>query len=408
MLLNNNLFDILVIREYFPSRLNPNSSSWVLNQVKFLANNTNLKPLVVSPSPYVPQFIINLFKYKHHWKERSGNFLDQYLGINVYRPKFIKLPSKYFFYFNLLSLQNVVNKYTKNSSFRLIHSHYGHAGVYSDKLSNRLNIPHIVSFYGCDLGSDKIKLKKKYLNLAKSADIFLALSNDMKEDLVNLGFPPDKIIVHHIGVDTNFFSPACSSTINQNKITFLVVANFEERKGIHYIIQAFNKICKSRKNIELELRIVGDGYYKEELILLAKGNYRIKFINNYQSDNPRQVILDEIRASDVFVLASCTMPNGEKEGTPVVLLEAQSCEKPCIATKHAGIPEQILDDITGKIVRERDVVDLYEKMNYFIQNPNKILEMGLKARKHILSEFSDPIQNKKLLDIYKQTIKLNE
>jgi len=42
--------------------------------------------------------------------------------------------------------------------------------------------------------------------------------------------------------------------------------------------------------------------------------------------------------ADVFILCSYTTKNGTKEGTPVVLMEAQACGLPYIATKHAGIP----------------------------------------------------------------------
>ena len=402
--LNKKSYDVLVIREYFPSKDNPSSSSWVLNQVISLIKEKIILPCVISPTPKVPPAFLNRFyNYKHHWKNSQNLFFSNYLGVNVYRPLFLKLPNKYFLHYNLKIISHVIRKTSKNLSFKLIHAHYGHAGIMSIKTRKKNNVPMIVSFYGYDLGSDRKRLEKKYKILAKEGNIFLTLSNDMASDLKDLGFPIDKIVVHHIGVDTDFFSFE-KQEAKLEKIVFTVVSNFEERKGIQYVIIAFKKLIKQNPNLNTELRIVGDGYYKSKLLEIANNNSNIIFINNYLTNNPRKTVLKEIKNSNVFVLTSITMANGEKEGTPVVLLEAQSCGKPCIATNHAGIPEEVIDNYTGKIVPERNSEEILKQMLFFIKNPKTRIEMGINARNHILSEFNNSVQNFKLLQMYKEII----
>lgn len=389
-------YDVIFVREYFPSNENPSVSSWVLNQAIGLIKN-NIKPIVISPTPNVPNWIKRLRKDKHSWKIIPNKQLSNYKEVDVIRYPFIKLPNTYFFKYNMRALNNCIFKSGKRIKANLIHAHFGHAGIVSVKLKIFLKIPLITSFYGFDLGSDKQKLNSYYKDLSKEGDLFLALSEDMKKDLIEIGFPKEKIIVHHLGVNLEEFKP-----LNNNNIafTFLIVASFTERKGIHYTIEAYNQFCNEYPEINSTLKIIGDGNYKSKLLSLAESNKQIVFINNHISENPRKLVREEMQKCDVFILTSITLPDSDKEGTPVVLMEAQACGKPCIATYHAGIPEVVIDNKTGVLVKERSSEEIKNAMVTLFFNTNLRNNYGENARIHIKKKFNNDIQIPILKNIY--------
>ncbi len=63
----------------------------------------------------------------------------------------------------------------------------------------------------------------------------------------------------------------------------------------------------------------------------------------------------ELRGADIFVLLTEIGPRGYRDGFPTVILEAMAAELPVLATSLSGIPEMVLDGVTGLLVRERDV-----------------------------------------------------
>ena len=105
-----------------------------------------------------------------------------------------------------------------------------------------------------------------------------------------------------------------------------------------------------------------------------------------------------------FLLTSFTEKKGTKEGTPVVLMEAQACKKPCIATKHAGISEIVIDNHTGMLCKERDILDISKKMKLLYSDNSLRKKMGENALSHIKKNFNHEVQMKKLKRIYNSLI----
>lgn len=392
---NKNSYDIIQIRDYYPSKENPSSSPWVYDIVSAIQKK-GLSSLVISPTPYIPSFIRRTDKYYLYTK--SSKRIENYKGTHVIRPLYLKIPQNHFLIFNFRSLSksiaSAVPKYIKP---KIIHAHFGQNGVAAVKLKLKYGVPLITSFYGYDSGRLGQKFKPFYNKLILYGDIFLALSEDMKSDLIKLDFPKDKIVIHHLGIDLETFKNIIKK---KNKyFTFLVVARFDESKGIQDVIKAFSEIY----NKNMFLKIVGDGPYKEKLTNLVYNlgiSKNVKFINNFAANNPRGVVLEEMQNCDVGLLTSFSLRNKVKEGTPVVLMELQACSKPCIATNHAGIPEVVIDKITGYLVKERNVKGIKEYMKLFYDNPNLEQKMGENARKHIIKNFNQKVQMNKLYSIY--------
>ncbi|MFW9856158.1 MAG: glycosyltransferase family 4 protein [Candidatus Thorarchaeota archaeon] len=303
-----------------------------------------------------------------------------------------------------LGIRKAISKH--NVEFDLMHSHYGIMGRSCFPISQEHKIPLITSFYGYDAYINAYDLEY-YRDLFENTTLVLALSDHMSNRLKKLGCPDQKIRKLHVGVDTGYFQPKeqHSELGDDGVLRILLVAFFDERKGILDAINAFAKVQKDIKYIHFD--IVGRGKLKnqiESLIISLDLQDKITITNNISTPNPIGTVLDFMQNCDIFILPSFTSPNGDSEGTPVVLMEASACGKPCITTFHSGNPEVVLNDETGLVVPERNIQELEKALRKMIINEELRKRLGNNARKRILAEFNTSIQSRKLAEIYEDVL----
>src|SRR5205085_9701304 len=108
-------------------------------------------------------------------------------------------------------------------------------------------------------------------------------------------------------------------------------------------------------------------------------------------------------AAHVFLLPSVTAANGDQEGTPVSLIEAQATGLPVVSTFHSGIPEVVRDRETGFLVPESDVNLLTERLEYLADHPDCWEIMGSKGRAHVEAHYDIARLNRDLVALYEKT-----
>jgi colanic acid/amylovoran biosynthesis glycosyltransferase len=276
-------------------------------------------------------------------------------------------------------------------------------------ICRELGLPLIVSTYGYDVSLLPLKDKAYVRNLQAMFDyatVVLAMSQDMRSDLIALGCPDDKVVIHHTSVDMDGFA-FWSSRHGSPRIRILTICNYVEKKGLPYLIQAFAQARKQFPNVEL--RIVGRPAEDEDNDIAREVDRLIEAFDLHEDVDQRHFVPfaslpGEFAQADIFVLPSITTRNGEKEGIPTVLLEAQSSGLPVISTWHAGIPEAVVDGETGFLVEECDVEDLAAKLALLVSSEELRERMGKKGRKHIGREFNIQTQIERLERIYDRVI----
>lgn len=284
---------------------------------------------------------------------------------------------------------------------KLVHARFGWGGIRIRKLCKKLNLPVITTFYGIDASRLPRHFSYRY-NLRKlfqDGEIFLVQSNNMKEDIVRLGCPEEKVMVFYGGVDPGKFKLRKGK--EKEKIKIMMCGRFVEKKGFEYGIRAFAKITKEHKNTLMY--IVGDGELKEKLKELTSSlniASKVKFLGVLS----HKEVQKQMEESDIFLAPSITAKNGDKEGIPTVIKEAMATGLPVVSTYHAGIPELVKDGETGFLVAEKDVEALTEKIHYLITHPEDAILMGRKGRKVVEEKFNLSIQIKKLEDLYDRLI----
>ncbi|MDJ0691591.1 MAG: glycosyltransferase [Xenococcaceae cyanobacterium MO_188.B32] len=287
------------------------------------------------------------------------------------------------------------------SKLDLIHAHFGPNGVYAMALAEKLKIPFLVTFHGYDITLTRQAIwrtgKLLYYQLLfheqelkTKASAFIAVSNFIRHKLIEQGYPQEKIIQHHIGVNTAKFVPP-SQKADERYI--LCVGRHTEKKGIDTLLRAFARIAA--KHPRVTLLQVGKGELTTELqkLTLQLGiNNQVRFLGA----QPHEKVMQLMQQAEIFALPSQVAKSGECEGLPMVILEASACGIPVVSTYHSGIPEAVIDGETGFLVSEKDDKSLAEKLDILLSDRALGKKMGEQGRDLINEKF----------DIRKQTIKL--
>ena len=290
--------------------------------------------------------------------------------------------------------------------FDIIHCHFGPNGFiayYLKKIGFQGKI--VTSFYGFDLS---IYIKQKgenvYQRLFLCGDLFLPICNYFVQKLITYGCKPQKIMLHTIGIDVEKYKYIEKRLGPNEWVKILTVASLIEKKGYEYAIKAIKKVIHTHKNIKYY--IVGNGPLRNKLESLVLQFDLGKYVEFVGPVNQMELI-ELYRNSHIFLLPSVISQDGDEEGTPTVLLEAQAMGLPIISSFHSGIPEIVLDGQSGFLVPEKDVDSLAERLNYLISHSENWLGMGKKGRVFVEKSFNIKKMNKQLMKIYESILKTN-
>lgn len=261
---------------------------------------------------------------------------------------------------------------------------FGPSGVRVLPACKRLEIPLVVVFHGFDAyrTSTLERWGPAYPELFAYASTIVAVSEPMKRQLAALGAPTEKIIVNPCGVDCDTFSGASPKDAPP---ALLSVGRFVEKKAPHLTILAFHKALKEVP--EAHLHMVGHGHLHGACQSLVHAlGIRSNVTMHGVLSSPQ--IRSLMATSRAFVQHSIRSTDGDSEGTPVGILEASAAGLPVISTLHAGIPDAVVDKLTGLLVEEGDLNGMSAHMADLLANPARAQVMGSHARKHMLDQYS--------------------
>ena len=289
--------------------------------------------------------------------------------------------------------------YLRNDNAKILHFHYGtDAGMYLD-IIRYSKLPSVVSFYGYDCSSFPkwyFGYGRYYLSrVFRHVNYVLAMSEDMKNGLIDLGCPDEKIIVHYYGTDVaQFFYKRKYN--EKGGANLLIVSSLDEKKGHLNVFKALEKTRQGNK-IKIRFRVVGDGPLEKKLKQYVKQhnlNEIVTFVGplKYLSKE----FLQEFYNADIFMHPSIVASNGDKEGIPGTIVEAMATGLPVISTYHAGIPYVVRHMETGLLVNEWDINTLVEYICMLAEDANLRKQIGQKAQQYALDE----------LDLKKKEIEL--
>ena len=168
-------------------------------------------------------------------------------------------------------------------------------------------------------------------------------------------------------------------------IKLLAVGRLVEKKGFAYLIKS-TKLLKKEK-INFQLSIIGDGSLRKRLAKLVS-DCKLQNEIIFKQSLPHEEVEKELNKAAILVVPSIEAKTGEKEGIPVVIMEAMASGVLVIASRHSGIPEIVKDKITGLLVPEKDPLAIVEKIKLAKTNNGLVKACIANARRLISEEFN--------------------
>ncbi len=166
----------------------------------------------------------------------------------------------------------------------------------------------------------------------------------------------------------------------------VAVGRLVSKKGFDLLVQAFARLDRP----DLRLTIAGGGEEEAALTALAKREGvadRITFLGS----TPHAECLELIRNARIFAIPCRTSPSGDRDGIPVVLMEAMAAGRPVIAGRLESIAELVEDGTSGLLVPPDDVDALAAALARLVDDADLRRRMGLAGRARVEEEFSDAI-----------------
>lgn len=167
-------------------------------------------------------------------------------------------------------------------------------------------------------------------------------------------------------------------------LTILSVGRAVEKKGYPDLVAALARLPETPA---WRFVHVGGGPLVAELRGLAE-RAGIAHRTEWAGALARPELLARLRAADIFALASRVARDGDRDGLPNVLLEAQSQGLPCVATRVSAIPELIEDAVTGLLVPPEDPDALAAGLSRLLRDPDLRRRLGAAGERRVRGGFS--------------------
>jgi glycosyltransferase involved in cell wall biosynthesis len=335
--------------------------------------------------------------YQKNKSKKSNNLFNYILRI-------IQLPMRYIFLvLNIILLFKLFKKIKPD----ILHINNGGypgayscmAAVFAGSLCGVNNIIYVVNNIAetyrapsrwIDFFLDKLVARKVAIFVTGSKYASLKLAKVLKLDNNKFTSIHNGISIRQI-FETRF-EVKKRLYISDNEISIGMVANFEERKGHKYLIDAIKEIYNSNNNIKIKAFLEGTGVLEKEL------REYVKFLNLEDKIifiGEEKRIFDFIDAMNIIVV-----PSIENEDFPNVILEAMSLGKAIIASNIAGIPEQISDMKSGILVEPRREDKIAEAILMLAQEKELRDGIGANAINRFNFFFTDVIAVKNYMNLY--------
>ena len=246
--------------------------------------------------------------------------------------------------------------------------------------------PLVVHFRGSDLsawtkfGSQKMR----YRRLMRIASGAIVKSQPMRQTLLDLGMESERILISASGANETLFH---SSAPGSAPPVFLAVGRFVAKKGPLLTIRAFAELVKHYPRAGVALWMVGEGPLQKQAQDLVR-QLDLESVVRFLGAQPQQEVAALMRQVRGFVQHSVVAPDGDSEGNPVAVMEAQLSGLPVVATHHAGIPEVVRHGESGWLVAEGDVGGMAAGLQRLVEDPVLAQRWGQVGRSSVQQRFT--------------------
>lgn len=336
---------VLTLTTLYPDATRPGFGGFVERQTRALAAHPDVEVKVVAPYALPP---FGIGRFLPHYRDLAGlPAREQWNGVDVLRPSFTTLPlvaGRINPASMAWSLGPVLDGLRESFPFDVIDAEFFYPdGPPAVALGRRHGVPVSIKARGSDihLWGAMPASRAKIVAAGQAADGMLAVSGALRDDMVALGLPGERIRVHHTGVDQAMFRPqdraAAKAALGVEGPLVVTIGNLIPLKGQALVIDA----VASLPGVTLLLAGRGPDHDALAARIAAAGlGDRVKLLGAL----PHAELPRLLAAADVMALPS------EREGLANVWVEALACGTPVVITDVGGAREVVDRPAAGRLV----------------------------------------------------------
>jgi colanic acid/amylovoran biosynthesis glycosyltransferase len=279
-----------------------------------------------------------------------------------------------------------------------VHAHYATYPALAAWWCWRLEgIPYSVTPHAQDIFIDQLFLE----HVVSDASFVVAISEYNREFLAPYG-AGTRTPVHIVryGIEPGAYSFRPREVPASGPVRTLCVASLREYKG-HAVL--FRALASGSGLARIQLDLVGDGELRRELERLAQ-QLGIASRVHFHGSRREQEVIEFLDRADLFVLPSIIDHEGCMEGLPNVLIEALASGLPTVTTRLSGIPELIIDGVTGALAEQGDPVSLQAALERVLEDPAKSREWAEAGRAKVEAEFDIASSALRLAELFRASL----
>lgn len=349
---------VLTFSTLFPNNIWQNRCVFTKERILPLARAGACNIKVVAPIPYYPPL-----KIGRRWPFSQVRRIEVIDGLDVHHPRYIMPPKIGMTSYGLLMFLSVlptVRAIHRTFRFNLIDAHYVYPDGFAAVLLGRyFGTPVVTTSHGTDMSLyPNLPLIAPLLRFSlKGSSRLIAVCQALKDAMIRLNAPPEKVAVIPNGADPQKFHPLPKEASRKRldlpgKRMILSVGGLTENKGFHRLIKAIRILIDCFQQNNIFLLIVGEGPFRaqlEGLIASLDLSQHVRLVGAI----PHNDLPLWFNAADLFCLCS------GREGWPCVLVESLACGIPVVATGIGGIPEIISSTTFGLLttLSEKDIAE---------------------------------------------------
>lgn len=338
---------VLTFTKLYPNAQMPWHGIFIARRVTALARAGGHQIEVVAPVPYYPKFLPGNAEWN---KLKLVPEVEVQQSLRVYHPRYFNPPkigmARYGHWMAQGSRARVTHLLHNGFPFDVIDAHFiypdGYAAI---RLGQRLHRPVVVTARGSDITRNKHypHIRPLLLDVMRSAAQLVAVSEELRDDFLELGATPEKIHVIPNGIETEVFYPMPQTEARETlglapEDRWLVsVGRLDRNKGQWLILEALKKIGLAElQRRRIRLALIGQGEDRATLAAISRAA-GFDAIVHFAGQLSPEIICIWYNAADVKILAS------SREGSPNVVLEALACGTPAV-TSRAGRNALVIEE----------------------------------------------------------------
>jgi len=297
-----------------------------------------------------------------------------------------------------LKLAFLIKEFIKKNRIDIIHCH-GYKSNFYGLLASKGQVPTVTTNHNWLTAHWKLKTYCFLDSLwIRFFDRIVAVSNEVKKDMLRYKIPENKIRVIDNGIALERFEKVVETKNMKNQLGFEektrvigTIGSLVLEKGHIYLLEAARQILDVVN--DLKFLIIGDGPLRKQL---EEKSEELGIKKHVVFMGQRKDIPELLMTMDIFVLPSI------KEGLPVALLEAMAAKRPVIATRVGAIPKVIESKDIGILVEPKDIKGLRDAIVSLINDPARMNLLAGEGFGRVCMDFSSDEMCKHYLKLYKE------